>query len=600
MTVPRPGGRTQWVRWIPFALAAIGFAVVLSAVFSSDPAAETSASPTTLVAVPEAVASTTTTSTTAVPITTTLAPDIALTEMGVGIVGERPESLHPFLADLENPVVAELLAATGTSAMVTDVTTLSPTPGVIVAVPSLDNGGLQYHEDGTVTLRYEIDSRATWSDGVSVSGQDFLFTAETLRDDRRIPTEVRDLYRLIDTQSWVVDPGSVEFTLSERTIDWLDLFSPLLPAHQMFETDLIDDWAQQRWVTAGLYYLANVEGNAYVLRPNVYHASADTLIQEIVVWVFPYEGALAGALDLGIVHIGRVSEPLVIERLLELDRLVLVSGPGMEWEHIAFQFGSGRFAANVGSLSAEDSFRELTAGLLNRPQLVDEFFPGSKAPISTVVGISWPEAAGAGWAEPLDEAELVDLRDDLYRELGADTSLTVAYVTTDDLARNLLASELVQAFADLEIGLQVELEEPGLFFNDTVIPGEFDVAQWAWTATPGPQGAIEDVQGRFVELPRAGGFNFYQWGSAGSDTDSDVLERFELLIADLEQEMDLERLAERLRDVDNLLAEQVVVVPLFSDLVQVGVDRRIGGFVVPVGGQPLLSGVDGWSLGDGA
>jgi len=573
--------------------------VLLGTVFSSS-GTEQDIPPATTLVVAETVPSTTTTSTTALPSTTTTTVlELPLELIGVGITDAVPESLHPFVGDPQNRVFTEIQSAIGTFALESDLSTLNPIPGVLAAVPSLENGGIRYNEDGSVVLRYEIDPEATWSDGVSVSGQDFLFTAQILREDSRVPSEVRSLYRLIDSDSWVVEGRSVQFSLSERTLAWLDLFSPLMPAHQLFETDFLDDWEQQAWVTAGPYYLASVDTNTYVLRANTFHPRSDTLIPEIVVRVFPYEGALVGALELGIVQVGQASEPVVLDRLLALDDVIVVTGPGTEWEHIAFQFGSGRFVANVGSLSGEDSFRELTAGLIDRQELVTEFFDGSKGPISTVVGMSWPGAAGDGWTVSLSDEELIDLRDDLYRELGVDTPLTVSYVTTDDLSRNLLASELVQAYAQFDIELEVGLEEPGLFFNDTVIPGQFDVAQWAWTATPGPQGAVMDVQDRFVDVPRSGGFNFYQWGAPGSVANEGELERFRTLLEEIEQEMDVARLAGLLQEVDNILAEQVVVVPLFSDLVHVGVDERLLGLLLPVGGQPLLGGVEDWFIEDG-
>lgn len=593
MTVPRPGGRNRWIRWIPLFLVTLGFLGLLTSL-RSEPA------PANDVAVeqppPSSIPGTTTSTAIASTTTTTMRETSApINQLAVGVVGEAPRSINLLDGPVDNQVFRELVAATQTAAMVWNPATLTPEAGVVSDVPSLDNGGLRYHDDGSVTVRYVIDQASRWNDGTSVSGEDFLFTASILGTDRRVATEIRSLYQLIDDDSWEVTSGSVSFTLSERTLEWTKLFSPLLPAHQLFDTDPIDDWQELAWVSAAPYYLASIDGNAYTLRPNSFHADADRLIDEVVVRVFPYEGALVGTMELGIVQVGRVSEPLVKERLAAIDDMEMVSGVGAEWEHIAFQFSSGRFVANVESLSAEPSFRAFAAGLVDRGALVDEFFGDTKQPLATITGMSWPVAAGAGWPTDVEDAEVADIREDLARETGSSPA-SVVYVTTEDLQRNLVATELVQSFAKYDFEVVIQLEEPGLFFNDTVIPGRFDVAEWAWSATPGPAGAVADLRTRFLTLPNDGGFNFYRWGSAGSDSDEAAFAEFESLMVAMQQEMDLDTLAGLLRQADDLLADQLVVVPIFADLVHAGVADHVMGFVVPAGDQPLLLGLGDWFI----
>lgn len=596
MTIQRPGGRHRWVRWIPLAFATLGFVALLASLApqptESEPfVASVEASATTTTSTPPSTSTTSSTTSTTRP----LPPPI--NQITFGVVGEIPESINLVSGPAGNRVFDELVAAVQTSALRRDPATLTPTPGVVADVPSVDNGGIRYNDDGSVRLTYQISSSAVWNDGVPVSGDDFVFTASILEADRRVDASVRSLYGLIDEESWVVDNDSVSLTLTQRTLSWTDLFAPLLPAHQLAESDVLEDWVDQPWVSAAPYYLADVDGNAYALRPNAFYDHDASVIDEIVLRVFPYDGALVGAMELGIVQIGSVEEPLTLERLASIDDMSVETGVGSEWEHVAFQFSSGRFVANVESLSAQPSFREFVSAVIDRRSLVDQFFDGNSEPVTSVTGMSWPPAAGTGWAVDTDETERLDIRGDLSRETG-DERASVVLVTTEDLQRNLVATEIVQWLATYDIDVVIELEEPGLFFNDSVIPGRFDIAEWAWAATPGPQGAVDDLRTRFLDLPTDGGFNFYHWGAPGSDSDPDAFERFVDLVTEMEQEMDLDRLSGLLQEADTLLAAETVVIPLFAGQVHVGVADDVLGFVVPPAGQPILLGISDWSILD--
>ncbi len=121
-------------------------------------------------------------------------------------------------------------------------------------------------------------------------------------------------------------------------------------------------------------------------------------------------------------------------------------------------------------------------------------------------------------------------------------------------------------FAEAGIELDVQLEDTGFFFRDTVNPGLWDVGEWAWLAEPGPVGAVHDLQSWFVDLPADDGFNFYSWGTADSSVQGEEVDRLRELLMGLDEVVDLEELKRRLTEVETLLAEQVVVLPLYPIL----------------------------------
>ena len=64
-------------------------------------------------------------------------------------------------------------------------------------------------------------------------------------------------------------------------------------------------------------------------------------------------------------------------------------------------------------------------------------------------------------------------------------------------------------------------------------------------------------------MPENDGYNFYRWGAEGS-AESPIAGDLESRIAALDGILDLEDLRDRLEDIDELLAENVVIVPMYA------------------------------------
>ncbi len=601
MSDPPPSGWARHLRWVPLVLAVAGLLGLVGAFApGTEPpqpeAAATTTSSTTTTTVP----STTTTPT--VPTTTT-----TIAEVGprggtavVALAGPAPATVHPWATD--NAEIADAVAAvTAAKAFGVDPETLDPAPSVLAVLPSLDNGGLRYDAEGGVTVTLRIRPQARWSDGTPITGSDFVFTAEVLRADARLPATVRALYGLIVEDSWLVGPDTVRFAMSERTVEYLALFDPILPRHQMVGTDLFDDWLEGPWLSAGPFVVDRVTSDGVNLRASemFWEMGSDGfplpyLDRLELIALDPSDAAVRGdPADVIPLPAGAIDEAFA-----ERAGASIFSAQGQEWEHVAFQFGSGRLDVNPRSLNASSVFRLATAGLIDRSALIAEFFPGQRMPLDSVVAASWPTARGLGWPPPTEAAP--DLLEQIAAELETtfDEPPTVELVTTDSLDRTQFVGAVIQALATAGFGVDVSLEDPGLFFRDFVIAGEFDLAEFAWTASPGPVGAVRDLEERFVSGPTRGGFNFYRWGSDGSAGTGEETAAFRALIAELDDEMDLDALAAGLRQADDTLASNVVVIPLYIELTHSSVVDTLTGFTQPAGGLPVTAGAALWQNPD--
>ena len=86
-------------------------------------------------------------------------------------------------------------------------------PDVVTELPTIANGGITINDDGTETVRYQIRDEAVWADGTPISGDDYLFTYQTITDPD-LPID-KTIYEDIDPASVVAGPKTFEFTLTQ-------------------------------------------------------------------------------------------------------------------------------------------------------------------------------------------------------------------------------------------------------------------------------------------------------------------------------------------------------------------------------------------------
>lgn len=488
-----------------------------------------------------------------------------------GLVGE-PLSLNPLLVGGNAPSV-EALAELWTIGLVgLDPKTHDPVPEAASAIPTLDNGGLVINDDGTMTVRYELDPEARWEDGKEITGFDVALTYDLIVDPSLpVRSDLRELHSLIVPGSIEARASSVTLQMDRPTIRYLSLFPVLVPASHIDLDAFGEEWNEATWMSAGPFLFDSWDfGRGMRFVRNDHYWGLDDLgeqlpyLDSLEIDFFTSDEALLAAFRLQTVDAASIPTDFnVFEEFEALASVDLQVVPGPEYDHIAFEFGTGRFDVNGNSLAESRDFREFVARSLDRETTVQQVTSGYIPALDTVVGMSWPAASSAGWeAFTFDEniqRQLISAAvSDLDREEAA-----AHFTTTSGLERTQVAGVLVEQLSATGVAVALELLEVGEFFRGRVIPGEFDIAEWAWRASPGPVGAVADLEERFLTLPEDDGYNFYRWGAAGSAA-SETAEDVQLRIAELDAILDLAVLRTNLEEIDALLAENVVVIPLFG------------------------------------
>lgn len=542
------------------------------------------------------------------PTTTTSAPEeggiVAGGEALFGVI-EEPTTLNPLLEGATAEFSLRLIGqAVWTGVQDIDALRRVPIPEVVSELPTVENGGLVVNDDGTLTVTYEIRDEAVWEDGTPVSGFDFEFTYQTITN-RRLPIRgsIRRAHDAILRSSIVAEEKRFQYVLGEPSLQYEFLFNIILPKHEVEGSSFTRDWDDRMWMSAGPFRFAEWEkGERLRLERNPNYWKTDPEGREL-----PYlDGlefrfmedpvALVSAFKRRAVDI--INPPARSDVIDELDALEVLGADvqvrrGPEWEHLNFQFGPGRFERNAESLNEHRLYRQALAHLVDREAITASILDGRLDPLDSFVDLYWPDASQAAWSRyPYDPAEAGRLLGELGSQLGRDFSAEpprAVFTTTNEPERIRLAEILVRSFAEAGIDLVVELEERAVFFGDSVAEGNFDVGEWAWIAGQGRSGLVRTLRDLFYLRP-PNGLNYYRWGPFGEPNES--ADRAYEILEGLDRVIDDRALRDQIGELERILADQVVIIPLYTnpDVGVVWADE-IAGYVH----NPTMAG-DTWNV----
>jgi ABC-type transport system substrate-binding protein len=173
--------------------------------------------------------------------------------------------------------------------------------------------------------------------------------------------------------------------------------------------------------------------------------------------------------------------------------------------------------------------------------------------------------------------------------------------------REQLAELFTEMFAAIGVEYEIDLEPSTLFFGETLDSGNWDLGEWAWVGTPGFAGLIGIHDIFDPEGPPPIGGNNYRWGTPAVEGEEDVFnqgpglvnDEFSARGAELRDEMnasiDQDALVALLNEFEQLLADQVVIIPLFQRLDPGAVwADRVGGFKHNPSQAALTWNMEGW------
>ncbi len=595
--------------------AAVAFALVAAACGDDD--AETTATTVAASTTAPAISTTTTTTTPAAttattgpfvppppPVTTPPQIDVEVGIGGAVVIGtlDEPATLNPLArggAGTTWDRFAQLYQV-GISDVNADLVVV---PELLEELPTTENGGLTVEADGTLRVVMNIHPDARWEDGVPISGDDFFFTYQTLRDTDGLvlaPGSDPDLYDQIIPESVVVAPKSISFLMERPTLQHELLFPIVLPRHQMTGTDVLADWEDAIWLSGGPYIFESWdpgERMVFVRNPLYWKTDDGGLTQPYLERVeFRFYDSAAALVDaFRIREVDVITPPSVIQVLNALIPLVTEGAgvfviPGVLWEHLAFQFGTNN--RNEESLNQFVDFRRAIAYALDIEALVTSLYAGYNDSIDSYLDVYEPAQSSGAWSQySYDVVEARRLIDRACGRVGRNCTeeppVVVFTTTANDDLRVRTAALMEPMLADVGVRVQLELEPSSLFFGETLTAGSWDLGMWAYPGAPGSPALARAHDFLDPIGPPPFGNNYARWGTAtvaeqepitladGSTVDvnqpastvvDDSTERFAELRRAMDGAVGTAELLALVAEAEQLLADEAVVIPLWARL----------------------------------
>ena len=514
-------------------------------------------------------------STSLADVTTTTAPPERPTRGGSLILGvvEEPTSLNPLVPGTGSAGLRLIGNAVHRGVQRINAGTLDYEPDLVSELPTEANGGLVVAEDGSMTVTYEIRPDATWSDGTPVSGDDFAFTLDLILDPR-VPVSKAVYEDIIGREA---SAKQFTFTLATATPRHAGLFSVVVPKHAVEGTDIVTDWNDTPWPSNGPFVVADWQpGVSMRLERNdrwvgFRSDGSAPYLDAIEVRFFPDAAATVDAFRLREVDVIQPGFDLdLYEALASLtpDGVVVDVATGPDWEHLAFQFGPAN--RNSESMNADVDFRRAVAHSIDRDALVETLFDGQVDRLDSFLGAHDPALATPGWDrygyDPEEAERLLSAAcTRAGRDCAAAPPVVVFSSTSDSSTRGLLDEFLEGSLEAIGIAYESDLERPERFFGDTLYGGTWDVGSWAWLGAPGVPGAVAALEVWNVETPCAEGGNCARWGTDDSLVVGTAPQQLSELIGRANATVDEAVAATVLAEAEALLADNVVVVPLYPN-----------------------------------
>ncbi len=527
---------------------------------------------------------------------------------GEVVVGEdqEPATLNPFMPAGDDFIVTKIGQAYFCGVQEVDGNTLELIPDVVVRLPSVANGGLRVNADGTMTVQYAIRPEARWADGVPVSGSDFEFTYDTIMNPD-LPID-RTLYADIIPSSVAAGAKTFEYRLQAPTAQAELLFDTLIPKHAVEGTDFANAFTNAPWLSCGPFEFDSwKKGDRLTVNRNdrYWRRDPDTNqplphLDRVVFRFFPEVASLVDAFtarQVDIINPPPDDATLDALEALEPAGAYVDVAPGPIWEHLNFQFGPNRLTRNPNSMNHHLLFRQAVAHAVDRAKVAAELTGGRSTAVNSYVEAFAPELSQGAWAQYFHDsatarAKVAQLCGQV--NCGPSGRPEVVFTTTSNNdARVRLSQLLGPMLADGGMDYEAQLEDSSLFFGETLDFGRWDVGEWAWVGAPGLAGLVTIHDVFDPESPPPNGQNFYRWGTpavSGLDPPgfnqgpSSVIDthtaRFSALRDLANSTVDDAELIPYLQEMERILADQAVIVPLYQRLDPAAVwADEVGGFV---------------------
>jgi peptide/nickel transport system substrate-binding protein len=411
------------------------------------------------------------------------------------------------------------------------------------------------------TVVYKIKQNAVWSDGTPVTADDFIFWWENCNETNKKADCVSTTgYKDIESVEGSDGGKTVTTVYKNKFADWKSLFSQyIIPAHYTKEqpggwnTGL--DKNPEKIPSAGPFIVESyTPGQSLTLARNDKYYGTKAHLDKIVFRYLPESTTQPAALQ--------NNEVDMIYGQPQLDQVQIVKAIpdvtseinfGLQYEHLDFNVKN--------PLLADVAVRKAFATGLNIQQIVDRTVKQFSDKATVLGNRFWmnnqPEyqdhrgAYGngdiAGAEKLLTDAGYAKGADGIFAKGGKRLSVNISTTQGNQLRET--QEQLIQAQAK-EFGMEIKIKnaEADVLFGEWLPEGNFDIANFAWVATPFAVSSNQSI------------FSTDSAQNYGKFSNTQVDELFTQAVA----ELDPAKATELGNQIDQILYDEMATLPLYQ------------------------------------
>lgn len=366
------------------------------------------------------------------------------------------------------------------------------------------------------TVVYQINPKATWSDGTPINAADFIYNWQSQSGNPKykdvggkayLPASTSG-FNQIQSVTGSNNGKTVTVVFSKPFADWQSLFTEMTPAHTAQKAGFNDGFqtfGPSVQVSGGPYEIQSyTKGEDLVEVPNPKYWGPKAHLSKIVFRFILDDNQDAPAIQSGEANIVNPVIPSVgyADSLKAIPNFTAAVTPGLEFQHIDFN--------EANPYLAKLPVREAIALGTNRQQLIQRIVapifsavsPTSASKAQVLNNRFWmpiqpPYQDTSGGLGTLDPAKAKQLLASAGMTMGSDgyfhpnfgpekgKDLTLSISTTSGVPVRQQIEELFQA--DMKaIGVKIHIQnyDANTLFGTVGPKGEFDMIQFAWVGSP--------------------------------------------------------------------------------------------------------------------
>nr|WP_156002376.1 ABC transporter family substrate-binding protein [Streptomonospora sp. PA3] len=437
-------------------------------------------------------------------------------------------------------------------------------------------------EDGS-TLTFELNPDAKWSTGDPITWEDYAAQVETVggHRDNTSKFDIGDTtgYERISDVEKGADKFEVIFHFETPFAEWPRLFDVLYPKKYMEDPKKFNEAYKQAFpVTAGPFGDVKFDKTAQTITVNRDEDwwGEPAKLDSIVYHTYGND-ALAGVMNNGEIdgfYLGY--DAAGYDQLKDAEGVRLTKAIDNAFRHMTFNGGKGR-------VLADKKLRNALVHAIDRKQMANATLSGVNWPtdptanrmlVSTQTGFKYngegygeydPEKA----AEMLDEAGWTRESEDAIRTKDGE-KLQLQWVIPSDLQNTADEAEIAKAqLKEVGVGVKIQTVPINSYFSEYIVPGNYDATTFVYSST-NPYGG--DLAENFVGPVGKDEDGNVNWGNNLHFFSTDEINK---AFDELSTLTDPEEYAAKANEIDRMLWEQSMAVPLFQRPGLYAVDPKI-------------------------